>query len=403
MSFCVISIYAGRVPFRVDRSSEKTRTWLEGYGAFSKLGPIFGYLVFSKISVMSPPHSTASKKTRCCMTDCCSFSSSWLHLLLSSCILAHWLFRSCSSGSSDIEADRDRSRSLKHFLPVYIMVIPSTQIAAAIPPSGPDGSLTVHISKTHPVPKPGDGEVLVKLEYSGVCHSDVHSIRGDTPMLTDVAGHEGVGKIVSGKWIYREEKISSQCIFTELSSAAGNSNWSELSLVGSNLDEKEWLGHRVGIRWIYFHISSPPPPNDTTRLWYWLWINFRWLYSSCLKCEICEINHTSCPYQKNAGAVGSWAYASFISIFYWPPSLFFPIHADISFSKNVPGTFQRKLSHTLLKLIFCLVDVHLLNQTWLSSEYLVSPAIHATKLPPELAPDTAAPLLCGTIFYWTFR
>lgn len=32
-----------------------------------------------------------------------------------------------------------------------------------------------------------------------MCHSDLHSIRGDTPMLTDVAGHEGVGKVIGGK------------------------------------------------------------------------------------------------------------------------------------------------------------------------------------------------------------
>jgi hypothetical protein len=31
----------------------------------------------------------------------------------------------------------------------------------------------------------------------------------------------------------------------------------------------------------------------------------RWLYSSCRNCEICEINHTACPYQKNAGAVSA--------------------------------------------------------------------------------------------------
>lgn len=29
----------------------------------------------------------------------------------------------------------------------------------------------------------------------------------------------------------------------------------------------------------------------------------RWLYSSCLECEICEVNHTACPSQRNAGAV----------------------------------------------------------------------------------------------------
>jgi propanol-preferring alcohol dehydrogenase len=42
------------------------------------------------------------------------------------------------------------------------------------------------------------GEILVKLEFSGVCHSDVHSIRGETPMSTDVAGHEGIGRVVEG-------------------------------------------------------------------------------------------------------------------------------------------------------------------------------------------------------------
>lgn len=77
--------------------------------------------------------------------------------------------------------------------------IPQTQIAAVIPPTGTTAEGTVQISKTHPIPVPGEGEILVKLEFSGVCHSDVHSVRGDTPMLTDVAGHEGVGKVVSGE------------------------------------------------------------------------------------------------------------------------------------------------------------------------------------------------------------
>ncbi|KAF5855321.1 hypothetical protein ETB97_009440, partial [Aspergillus alliaceus] len=135
------------------------------------------------------------------------------------------------------------------------------------------------IKTDHPVPIPADGEILVKIEYTGVCHSDVHSIRGETPMLTDVAGHEGVGRVVS---------------------------------VGGGIEEKEWLGTRVGIRW---------------------------LYSSCLKCEICAVNNTACPRQRNAGA-------------------------------NVPGTFQ---------------------------QYIVSPAVHVTRIPSQLAPDEAAPLLCAGI------
>ena len=78
------------------------------------------------------------------------------------------------------------------------MAIPSTQIAAVIPPSGGKDVSDVSISNSHPVPTPGVDEVLIKLEFSGVCHSDVHSIRGDTPMRTDVAGHEGVGRVVAG-------------------------------------------------------------------------------------------------------------------------------------------------------------------------------------------------------------
>ncbi|GLA00194.1 hypothetical protein AnigIFM60653_008252 [Aspergillus niger] len=133
------------------------------------------------------------------------------------------------------------------------MAIPQTQIAAVLPPSGATATSKLQIVHDRPIPSPTEGEVLVKLEYSGVCHSDVHSVRGETPMLTDVAGHEGVGKIVK---------------------------------VGSGLDEQTWMGRRVGIRF------------------------------------------------------------------------------------NVPGTFQ---------------------------QYVVTPAIHATIIPPELAPDVAAPLLCAGI------
>lgn len=78
------------------------------------------------------------------------------------------------------------------------MTIPSTQVAAVISP-GRSAQSGVDVINTHPVPTPSDGDLLVKLEYSGVCHSDIHSIRGDTPMLTDVAGHEGIGTVVAGE------------------------------------------------------------------------------------------------------------------------------------------------------------------------------------------------------------
>ncbi|WP_158861754.1 alcohol dehydrogenase catalytic domain-containing protein [Leifsonia sp. AG29] len=49
-----------------------------------------------------------------------------------------------------------------------------------------------------PIPAPGPGEVLVRLEACGLCHTDIHAIDGDWPVkpaLPFVPGHEGVGII----------------------------------------------------------------------------------------------------------------------------------------------------------------------------------------------------------------
>ncbi len=44
------------------------------------------------------------------------------------------------------------------------------------------------------VPEPEEGEVLVKLVATGVCHTDLHPIKGDFPVpLPIVLGHEGAG------------------------------------------------------------------------------------------------------------------------------------------------------------------------------------------------------------------
>lgn len=79
------------------------------------------------------------------------------------------------------------------------MTSAETQIAAVIPPEGTALQNLVEINTRYPKPIPREGDLLIKLEYSGVCHSDVHSVRRETPMLTDVAGHEGVGTVVGGK------------------------------------------------------------------------------------------------------------------------------------------------------------------------------------------------------------
>jgi propanol-preferring alcohol dehydrogenase len=47
-----------------------------------------------------------------------------------------------------------------------------------------------------PTPKPGHGEVQVKVETSGLCHTDIHAAHGDWPVKPSppfIPGHEGVG------------------------------------------------------------------------------------------------------------------------------------------------------------------------------------------------------------------
>ncbi|MCE0508908.1 zinc-dependent alcohol dehydrogenase [Microbacterium aurugineum] len=47
-----------------------------------------------------------------------------------------------------------------------------------------------------PLPQPGPGQVLVRLETCGLCHTDIHAMHGDWPVkpnLPLVPGHEGVG------------------------------------------------------------------------------------------------------------------------------------------------------------------------------------------------------------------
>jgi alcohol dehydrogenase, propanol-preferring len=49
-----------------------------------------------------------------------------------------------------------------------------------------------------PVPEPGPGQVLVRIETSGLCHTDIHAAHGDWPVKPTppfIPGHEGIGVI----------------------------------------------------------------------------------------------------------------------------------------------------------------------------------------------------------------
>jgi propanol-preferring alcohol dehydrogenase len=50
-----------------------------------------------------------------------------------------------------------------------------------------------------PVPTPGPGQVVVRIEASGLCHTDIHAAHGDWPVkpkMPLIPGHEGVGRVV---------------------------------------------------------------------------------------------------------------------------------------------------------------------------------------------------------------
>jgi propanol-preferring alcohol dehydrogenase len=81
--------------------------------------------------------------------------------------------------------------------------IPQTQTAALVRELGGK----IEFRTDYPVPKPGVNEVLVKVLYTGVCQSDLHTKNGTAASATGdpitkikfphVGGHEGVGRIIA--------------------------------------------------------------------------------------------------------------------------------------------------------------------------------------------------------------
>jgi propanol-preferring alcohol dehydrogenase len=109
-----------------------------------------------------------------------------------------------------------------------------------------------------PTPEIGPGEVLIKVEAAGVCHSDLHIAEGDWPQLAAIVkrplvlGHEVVGRVVK-----RGPGVN-------------------------NLQD----GDRVGVPWIYW---------------------------SCGECEICkEGNENLCASQIITGGTVDGGFAEFI-------------------------------------------------------------------------------------------
>ncbi len=56
------------------------------------------------------------------------------------------------------------------------------------------------VERERDIPSPKPGEILIRTEACGVCHTDVHAMRGDWPLkptLPFIPGHEAIGRVTA--------------------------------------------------------------------------------------------------------------------------------------------------------------------------------------------------------------
>ncbi|GAK64281.1 mannitol-1-phosphate dehydrogenase [Moesziomyces antarcticus] len=121
---------------------------------------------------------------------------------------------------------------------------PTNRVAIFHEHGGPD-KISIQQLDTTKQSELNAGEVLVRVLYTGVCHSDLHALQGDWPAPTKlplIGGHEGAGIVVA---------------------------------LGPGSQEYVQVGDRVGIKWIA---------------------------DACLNCEWCRLTHEiNCAQYKPSG------------------------------------------------------------------------------------------------------
>ncbi|MEV0848351.1 zinc-dependent alcohol dehydrogenase [Streptomyces sp. NPDC049954] len=80
------------------------------------------------------------------------------------------------------------------------------------------------VVEDRPVPEPAGRQVLVRMETSGLCHTDVHAAHGDWPVKPGppfVPGHEGVGIVEAAGERVRHLSVGDRIAVPWLGSACG--------------------------------------------------------------------------------------------------------------------------------------------------------------------------------------
>jgi propanol-preferring alcohol dehydrogenase len=76
-----------------------------------------------------------------------------------------------------------------------------------------------------PTPEPGPGQVLIRMETCGLCHTDIHAARGDWPVKPTppfTPGHEGVGVVEALGSGVTERQIGDRVAIAWLGHACGS-------------------------------------------------------------------------------------------------------------------------------------------------------------------------------------
>ena len=76
-----------------------------------------------------------------------------------------------------------------------------------------------------PIPQPGEGQVLVRMEACGLCHTDIHAAHGDWPVKPTppfIPGHEGVGIVEALGVGVSERKVGDRVAIAWLGHACGS-------------------------------------------------------------------------------------------------------------------------------------------------------------------------------------